>query len=83
MHLSYWISLINVTTKINKNKIKIKWNVSLKWITHLRGRVIGYGVTYFDVTSLNLVQTLGGEKKVIISDNYLAHFYENELGAPL
>lgn len=45
--------------------------------------MIGYGVTYFDVTSLNLVQTLGGEKKVIIHDNYLAHFYENELGAPL
>lgn len=30
---------------------------------HLRGLVMGYGVTHFEVTSSDLVQTLGREKK--------------------
>lgn len=43
---------------------------------------MGYGVTHFEVTSSNLAQTLGTEKKVI-TNNCLAYFFGHGLMAPL
>lgn len=57
--------------------------MSLKWITYLRGRGTGYGVTHFDVTSSNVVQTFGSEKTTVITNRCLAYFRRDELVTPV